>query len=326
VPAQAYSFRDVEGVLIAPDAEGEGIELLRPPRLWAVFHADLVRRRRAPRTIEAYRQTLLSFWSFIDPKPPLRATPKDMQRFLDRPSRGRGKRSGPVLAESSRATYARQIRAFYRWCTDEELTVKDRMSKFVPLRNPEPIPRALVAGDLAALFDHLEHLGDPRLKVIAWLAYFAALRAGEIARLRVEHIHLRDNPPWMLVHGKGARVRQVPVGPVLTGVLADWLATRPRTGPFLPDRRYPTRNIGPGWVSHLLARVMRDAGLDDTGHALRHSWATDTLAAGRGRNVRAVSYVLGHATSATTERTYTRSYRADAVEAVQLTRDPRAAR
>ncbi len=322
--ADAYILHVVEGRLgrgpvpAAPEAP-----VLHPSRLWAVYHTDLVRRQRSPRTIGAYRQTLFSFWAFINPKPPLRAGPKDLGRFLNKPNRSRGHHASGVLSESSRVTYARQIRGFYRWAANNELTSADRMASYITPKAPEPVPRALLTADLATLFDHLELADDPRLKIIGWLAYFAALRVGEISRLRVEHIHLRDPNPWLHVHGKGGKVRQVPIGPDLARVLHAWLASRPRTGPLLPDRRQATRNIGPKWVSMLLSRAMHDAGLTDSGHALRHSWATDTLAAGRGMNLRAVSYVLGHASTAVTERIYTRSYRADAVEAVGLAQDPR---
>jgi integrase len=330
VPEHAYAFHDVETLMSQGASDPgqtdpwEANAVLRPHRLWAVFHADLVRRHRSPRTIAAYRQTWFAFCQFIDPKPPLKANPKDLDRFLNRPSQGRGRQGGPVLSASSRSTYARQIRAIYRWLAAEELTRTDRMARHVPPPVPQPIPRALILADLAMLFDYLDSVEDPRIRIMGWLAYFAALRVGEIARLRIEDIHLRDDHPWMKIHGKGGRLRQVPIGPALADVLRPWLATRARTGPLLPDQRRPTRNISPKWVSHLLAVTMRDAGLEDTGHALRHSWATDALRAGKGRNLRAVSVVLGHSTTAVTERVYTSSYRADAVEAVRLTRDPRA--
>jgi integrase len=326
VAAQRDTFHDMEyfggrvvGDLDTPEVD----ELLSPTRLWAALHAEYVRRHLSSRTIKSYRQTWFSWCESLGKKPPLRANPKDLQRFIDQPSRGQGKRAGPVLSEGTRDTYVKQLKAIYRWFANEQLTRRDLMAKFVPLRKAEPVPRALTNTELDRLFAHVAGADDPRLEIIASLAYYAALRMGEIARLRVEHIHLRDDPPWLLVHGKGAKTRQTPIRPVLAGILRDWLTTRPRTGPLLPDLRYPTRNIGPGWVSYLLAKTMREAGLEDTGHALRHSWATNTLRAGHGKNVRAVSHYLGHANLSTTENTYVRSYRDDVIEALGLAYDPR---
>lgn len=325
----AYAFHDVDMI----DA-GEwidqvvalGDDAMDARRLWARFHDDLKRHHRSPHTIAGYRKVLHAFWQFIEPKQPLhpRVNDRDLERFLTQ--RGHGKHH--VLSQSTRNVYARRVKGFYTWAVVEQLTSTNRMAKYIPPPAPDPVPRALAAPDLAMLFDHLEHIHDPRIKIMGWLAYFAALRVGEIARLQVQHIHLRDDPPWMLVHrkarrGKGHPQAPVPIKPELAEVLRGWLATRPRTGPLLPDLHQPTRGISPDRVSRLLGRTMRQAGLEDTAHALRHSWATDTLAAGHGLNVRAVSHVLGHVRIDTTEHTYVRSYREDAVEAVLLTPDPR---
>lgn len=304
-----------------------GDDAMDARRLWARFYADLVRHRRSNYTIASYRKILHAFWYSLEPKQPLhpRVGPRDLERFLTRPAPTRAHR---VLSESTRNVYARHVCVFYKWAALEQLTSTNRMSKYVPPPAPDPVPRALVTTDLATLLDHLDRVDDPRIRIMGWLAYFAALRVGEISRLQVQHIHLRDDPPWMLVHrkarpGKGHPQAPVPIRPQLADVLAGWLTSMPRTGPLLPDLRQPTRGISPDRVSRLLGQTMRDAGLEDSAHALRHSWATDTLRAGHGLNVRAVSVVLGHTSLTTTERVYVRSYREDAVEAVRLTPDPR---
>jgi site-specific recombinase XerD len=327
----AYAFHDVD-MLDAQDWVDQVLagsdETMDARRLWARFHDHLVRHRRSKYTISGYRKSLHAFWQFIEPKQPLhpRVDDRDLEKFLNQRPHAPAKH--PVLSESTRHTYARRVCGFYQWALDEGLTSRNRMARFIAPPMPDAVPRALVSADLAMLLDHLEHVPDPRIRIMGWLAYFAALRVGEISRLQVQHIHLRDDPPWMLVHrkarrGKGHPQEPIPIKPELADVLAGWLAKMPRTGPLLPDLRQPTRGISPDRVSRLLGRTMRQAGLEDTAHALRHSWATDTLAAGHGLNVRAVSHVLGHVRIDTTEATYVRSYREDAVEAVRLTPDPR---
>jgi site-specific recombinase XerC len=93
------------------------------------------------------------------------------------------------------------------------------MRRFVVPQRPQPIPRALSQRVLVDLFDYLADVSDDRLKVMCWLAYGAGLRVGEIARLRVEHLHLRDERPWLLAHGKGDKHREVPLAPLVVEVL-----------------------------------------------------------------------------------------------------------
>jgi integrase/recombinase XerD len=297
-----------------------------PPRtlaIWGQYRDDLVRRRRSRETITNYRYTLFAFWTFIAPTHPLRALPDDLERFLNRPSRAQDSQPGTVLSGVSRAHYAAIICLFYRWAAAHELTGRDRMRQFVVPRRREPMPRALSQRMLADLFEHLADVSDDRLEVMVWLAYGAGLRVGEIARLRVEHLHLRDERPWLVAHGKGDKHRKVPLAPLVVEVLVAWSARLPRSGPLLPNQAIPTRNISVSHVSKLIARTMHAAGIEETAHSLRHSFATELLRAGKGANLRAVARLLGHSDTSVTERAYTSSYDGDGQAAVLLLPDPR---
>ena len=68
---------------------------------------------------------------------------------------------------------------------------------------------------------------------------------------------------------------------------------------------------------------MHAQGVRETGHSLRHSFATHLLAAGRGRNLYSVSKALGHASTEVTETTYTSGYLGDFGELAALLPDPR---
>jgi integrase/recombinase XerD len=109
--------------------------------------------------------------------------------------------------------------------------------------------------------------------------------------------------------------------PRLVDLLAAALAGRPQTGPLIESDVTPGAHISPDRARRLLGRALRDAGVEATGHQLRHTFATEILAAGRGQNLRAVSRMLGHSSIATTER-YTSGYDADAIEAVRWLPDP----
>ena len=92
----------------------------------------------------------------------------------------------------------------------------------------------------------------------------------------------------------------------------------------LPNHHAPGRALTPQTISRLLATAMHGAGLAESGHTLRHSFATLLLEAGEGRNLLAVSRLLGHARSRVTETVYTRAADVGAPETIRRLPDPRA--
>jgi integrase/recombinase XerD len=286
---------------------------------WGRYRAHLVRHHRSPKTISTYRGALYAFWASLDGRGWDRARAVDLERFLRRP------RSGRPLAPKSAELYCTSIRRFYAWATARRLLRRDPMAEVVPPRAGRPIPRSLPLAQVGEVLRHAA--GDDRLRVMLWLGYGAGLRAGEIAAVRVEDLRLDDDPATVRVrHGKGDRERVVPLAGPVRAVLAAYLASEglPRSGPLVASRLFPGQPLGAHYVSELLGRALRGAGVAATGHQLRHTWATELLKAGRGTNLRAVSRGLGHASLTTTEL-YTSAYDADLVASVALLPDPRVA-
>lgn len=300
-------------------------------RLWALYHADLVRRHLSRRTIQAYRDLWFAWCDWLDPRSPLQVNHTHATRFINRPSQGRGRQASPVLSESTRHSYGSQLRTLYRWLASEGITKRDLLAKFIPPATPDRRPRALPMATITTLLDHFveQSGGDPRLEVMFWLAFGCGLRVGEIATLRTEHVHVHkacDPDPWLWVHGKGNKWRRVDMPPLPAEAIRAWVAgppRRPHTGPFLPDLRRPTRGIGARWISHLIATTMHAAGVEETAHSLRHTFATELLKASDGTAIRAVSRLLGHASITVTEKVYVHSWGGDAVHLVHLLPDPR---
>jgi integrase len=308
----------------------------KPPpsslQVWGLYRQHLLDRQLRPRTLRGYHGRLFAFWSFLQRRQGRswdRARPADLTGFLDRRADPRVAR-GPKLATNTRAAEQMMIRSFYRWAAAEGLLPRDPFAKVIPARWATPTPRALDLGDVTRLLDSVADQG--RLEVMVWLAYGLGLRAAEIAAARVEDVRFGERPTFTVgeAGAKGGRARVVPIpGPVVE-VLRAVLRGRARAGPLVSghdSQGQPTgRHLAPKTVSVLLAAAMHDAGLEETGHALRHSFATLLLAAGKGTNLRAVSRLLGHASIATTERVYTQSYNADAEATAAMLPDPRGAR
>jgi integrase len=108
------------------------------------------------------------------------------------------------------------------------------------------------------------------------------LRAGEVARLRLEDIDWRAGE--LVVRGKGARQDRLPlpaeVGQAITVYLRRARPAAGRREVFLRARA-PVGPIAPGTVSSTVRRACRRAGVAELGpHRLRHTVACEMVAAG----------------------------------------------
>lgn len=186
-------------------------------------------------------------------------------------------------APTTRKSHREAAIGFFRWAAKTGRIPTDFSADLPRVRLTKPQPRP--ATD--AVWDRALAAADDRVRLMIRLAGEAGLRRGEVAA-----VHSRDltDGPCLLVHGKGGKLRVVPLSEDLAAVIgaADgWL--------------FPSRKGG----SHLTARevgCLVTAALPDgyTMHTLRHRFATRAY---RGsRNLRAVQVLLGHASVATTER------------------------
>jgi integrase/recombinase XerC len=187
--------------------------------------------------------------------------------------------AGLDVSNSSRRTYLKQLRGFYRWALDHELVVRDPTAR-VPLpREPKRIARP-------APWEEIEVAARMAPEpVSAWivLGAWAGLRCCEIALVRGEHL---NGTALEVPCGKGGDPRHVSLHWRVAQVLADY----PSSGRlWLADARTVSRR-GAMWL--------RRAGVNATMHQLRHSFATGTYA--EQGDLFAVQQLLGHANPATT--------------------------
>ncbi len=143
---------------------------------------------------------------------------------------------------------------------------------------------------------------DLRMVAILELLYGSGLRVSELAGLPLAAV--RPDQPYLVVRGKGARERLVPVTPRALAAVERWRVEGRRARP--PSRwLFPSRADAPITrvrVFQLLRALAAAADLDParvSPHVLRHAFATHLLAGGA--DLRAVQAMLGHADIATTE-------------------------
>lgn len=134
--------------------------------------------------------------------------------------------------------------------------------------------------------------------------YGSGLRVSELVEARISRLDLNEN--LLIVEGKGNKERLVPVSPVASSLLADWLNQRnlmdvkPEGNDiiFLNRRGRPLTRV---MIFLIIKELAALAGIKKSvsPHTLRHSFATHLLEGGA--NLRAIQEMLGHESIATTE-------------------------
>lgn len=196
------------------------------------------------------------------------------------------------LALASRAVYLSHVRKFYAWCYADHRIPSDPAASLprprVPRRKPRPIPEF----ELAMAVD-----SATRVRAFLVLGAWCGLRAKEIALLRAENIRLNDQPPYILVTAEATKGHQERIIPLSEFVVAE---LRSQDLPFkgLCWKTLDGRPLTPAYVSKLCNRHLRDLGIGETLHQLRHRFGTQAQRSGH--DIRITQELLGHRSPVTT--------------------------
>ncbi|HEY1265609.1 MAG TPA: site-specific tyrosine recombinase XerD [Candidatus Binatia bacterium] len=210
------------------------------------------------------------------------------------------------LAPRSIARAIVAMRQFYRFLEKEHLIQENPLPQISERTAGRKLPHVLNGDEIGKLLAHPDPFTPLGLRDRAMLEllYASGLRVTELILLLVHQVNLDGN--YLIVKGKGSKVRQVPFGMKAREALMRYLSeVRPR---FLRGRQsqycFVTRSGKPmtrqgfwkGLRQHRLA-----AGIEKrvTPHTLRHSFATHLLE--NGADLCSVQSMLGHADIATTE-------------------------
>lgn len=189
-------------------------------------------------------------------------------------------------SQERRRSVRTTLRGFYRWGKAAGHTNRDPAEGLPVVKatapNPRPTPEVV--------YRRAKRAAHPRERLMVRLAVECGLRRGEVAQ-----VHTHDLEPdlvgWSLVvHGKGSKVRVIP----LPGSLADDLRAMP-DGYAFPGQDHG--HLSPRWVGRLVRNLL---GGGYTMHGLRHRFATQAYQCDR--DVFTLQAVLGHASPETTRR------------------------
>lgn len=155
--------------------------------------------------------------------------------------------------------------------------------------------------------------------ILATLLYHG-LRRAELCALHLVDLHERRGIRHLRVHGKGDKVRYVPLHPAAAASIAAYLEVAghgddkaaPLFHPVSNNTRHADRSITPDGVYRLLARYGRTVGIDVAGfgpHALRATAITNALE--NDAALEKVQLWVGHANISTTRMYDRRQQRAE---------------
>ena len=254
----------------------------------------------SPNTLAAYRSDLTACSRVLEGRL-VDAGEEDIHRLAE---------DWAALKPATVARKAASLRRFFGFLADEGLRADDPSHALPSPGRSRPLPRVLSRAEVERLFavltERIEGAIEPaaadlRLLAVLELLYGSGLRVSELCQLPTSAF--RSGQPYLVVRGKGARERLVPVTPSALVAVARWV----RDG--RPDDRarwlFPSRGGKPlsrVRLFQLLRELAAEAGLDPariSPHVLRHAFATHLLDGGA--DLRAVQAMLGHADIATTE-------------------------
>lgn len=196
-------------------------------------------------------------------------------------------------ATETRRSYRNTFNGFYRWAYRNKHVRVDLSYSLPRVRARRPMPRPTPED----VRQEAHEGADDRVNLMLELCDYG-LRRCEVAVVDTDDVTDGPSGPSLLVHGKGRKLRIIPITSQLAARIRAGAAGHtpgaPTTGHLFPGQ--VDGHLSPRWVGTLCARVMPGIW---TMHSLRHR--TATRAHKITHDIIATRDLLGHASIATTE-------------------------
>ena len=243
---------------------------------------------RSQKTLDAYSSDLRhaedSIGNLLD------ATNEDIQNYLSHlPDKA-----------SSVARKASALRTFYKFLMLEKIITKNPTTTLELPKRGRALPKYLSPEEIELLISSSGDIKTSvRLKCMIELLYASGLRVSELCELPMS-ANLGDK---LLIHGKGAKERLVPMHEAAQDALHKWLEIRgDDDSKYVFPTNSKTGHITRDGFFKILKKCAVLAGIDPhrvSPHVLRHSFASHLLAGGA--NLRVIQTMLGHEDISTTQ-------------------------
>ncbi len=243
---------------------------------------------RSQKTLSAYSSDLYQAESEIGDL--LNASDQDVQNYLshlpDKPS--------------SIARKASALRTFYKFLMLEKIITKNPTANLELPKRGRPLPKYLSPEEIELLISSSGDIKTSvRLKCMLELLYASGLRVSELCELPMS-ANLGDR---LLIHGKGAKERLVPMHEAAQHALHKWLEIRgDNDSKYIFPTSSKSGHITRDGFFKILKKCAVLAGIEPhrvSPHVLRHSFASHLLAGGA--NLRVIQTMLGHEDISTTQ-------------------------
>lgn len=287
-----YRWAHASGRTITDPTECVSYRALRlpVPSAWeqplTAYERHLWAKGAAASTVRAHLDQMRSFARENASLSPFEVTVDDIYEWM----------AGKRWARETRRGRKVTLRGFYEWAVDTERIAANPTDKLPKIKASDPIARPATDHEYEAALRKADDRGVIALRLSAELG----LRRAEVARVHSADLEDRGKSgTWLTVHGKGAKIRRVPV----PESLALTLRTLPK-GYVFPGQIVERQghsdargHISPRYLGKLITRVLPPG---VTMHALRHRFATKAYNVNR--DVFSVQRLLGHASASTTQR------------------------
>lgn len=252
------------------------------------LEALIAEKGRSQKTLESYSSDLYAAQNTLGDL--LSVTNKQVQDYLshlpDKPS--------------SIARKASALRSFYKFLMLEKVITVNPVKNLELPKRGRPLPKYLSVEEIELLISSAGDVKNSiRLRCMIELLYASGLRVSELCELPLT-ANLGNK---LLIHGKGAKERMVPMHESAQNALRKWLECR---GDVNSKYVFPsggkTGHVTRDGFFKILKKCAVLSGISPdkvSPHVLRHSFASHLLAGGA--NLRVIQTMLGHEDISTTQ-------------------------
>lgn len=252
-----------------------------------------MRQEITKETRRSFRETLGLFVKFVGPETSLSKIDRaEVERWLGHLAK--------TCTEATVRLRLSTLKGMFQWAVIEGYAKRDPTVGIRGPKKPRSVPRCLSDEDADKV---LLGAKDVRELLILTLMLDEGLRAGGVANLQLADIDLTANT--LRVTEKGGHTRFLPLTEETRRVLERYIAEvrGRRSGPLLLTYKRSYAQSGDGLTARYVARMasvaVKRAGVDESGHALRHTCAYGMIR--RGATMRDVQSALGHVSLSTTQ-------------------------
>lgn len=258
----------------------------------------------SPNTIEAYTLDLDKLIQFLQLKD-LKYSPNDVNLTLLQDYIKWITELG--MSERSQARIISGIKAFYKYCMQEQISQVDPTELLVAPKLKKKLPDTLTFEEIELLIGQID-LSTPegtRNKAMLETLYSCGLRVTELINIRRSHLYLDIG--FIRVIGKGDKERLIPIGTeaikhlqiYLQEIRIKMIEKKGNEDIAFLNRR--GGKLSRTMVFYIIKELAQEANLKKniSPHTFRHSFATHLVEGGA--DLRAVQEMLGHESITTTE-------------------------